>query len=997
MTVRCSSGPTRTIAARRAFTAVFAAMCACLLVATTASAAPKTHSPTTSSALSSLLTIKSGPAGPLELGDTIVLTAGSLYTGTFTLPLVNTGTGYITVTSSALSSLPAEGVRINPSNASLMPKVQTDAINVPAISFAPSAHHYKLIGLELIAPANNLGFFNGILHIGEGDSSQNSLTLVPHDIVVDRCIIRPNIPKQNLARGIMLHGATVDIKNCHISNIHTDGIESQAILGYNGPGPYNIDNNYLSAAGENIMFGGAANFITDMNPSNIAITRNHFHLPLSWRVTSDTPEANEAWAVKNLLELKHGTNVTIEGNIFENSFHDAGNQFGAAMVFKTERIFVTNNGQGRPWYVTENITVRKNIIRNVGLGVSIAGGTESDGGPMLGYPRNVTIENNIFQNINHTDWPGNRGIWFFMGQASPNIKFDHNTAFHTDSTALIWGGTFTNFIFTNNVFNHAGFGFHGDGQGDGKRTFDFYCPGNTWLKNVNQGGIASLWLPEYHAGWSPTSLQFPSTWAGVLVNQSNPGSDYAGWKVVPGSAYDNAGTDGKDVGADIDAVNAATAGCVSGVWGPPTGGGQPVTVALKNGLNGYNGNTSFYVDGQSPTTHFGPDNYRLLANTFGGTTGYVARPFYKFNVSQAATGIPANAVITSATLQLHSDFSGGSSDGTIKIHRVAPVNNTFAVNYLTATRNTYNGTNQWTGGANAGGDVSNLNNDFLDTPDSTSQLPPEGQAGTFNFDVTSSVQAWVNGQPNNGWIVLPAARTAYLGTSADLHGPSDFPVLTVIYQSSTTPLPTTKVLKNGTNGYAGNTSFEVSGQSPTSHFGSSAYTHHVNPFPGNNFWTLRSFYKFDLSPTASGIPANAVIDSAKLKMKIEYSGGSTDAGIKIHRVGPVNNAFTVNYATATRNSYNGTSSTWTGGQNGAGDVVDSNNDFLDTPDSTVTLPAEGATGFIEFDVRSSVQAWVNGTTNNGWLILPNARTVYIGTPADLHGSADFPELTITYH
>jgi hypothetical protein len=112
----------------------------------------------------------------------------------------------------------------------------------------------------------------------------------------------------------------------------------------------------------------------------------------------------------------------------------------------------------------------------------------------------------------------------------------------------------------------------------------------------------------------------------------------------------------------------------------------------------------------------------------------------------------------------------------------------------------------------------------------------------------------------------------------------------------------------------------------------------------------------------------------------------------------VGGAFTVNYASATRNTYNG-SSGWTGGSNAAGDVANTNNDFQDTPDSTANLPAGGGVGDMIFNVAPSVQAWVNGTPNNGWLILTGSTTgatVYMGAPADLNGSVDYPELTITY-
>ena len=59
-------------------------------------------------------------------GDTIVLDAGSIYTGNFTLPAKANPLGqWIYIQSSALSRLPAPGVRIGPSNAPNMAKIVT--------------------------------------------------------------------------------------------------------------------------------------------------------------------------------------------------------------------------------------------------------------------------------------------------------------------------------------------------------------------------------------------------------------------------------------------------------------------------------------------------------------------------------------------------------------------------------------------------------------------------------------------------------------------------------------------------------------------------------------------------------------------------------------------------------------------------------------------------------------------------------------------------------
>ena len=60
-----------------------------------------THNPANSAALTTLLN-----GSTLQLGDTIVLNAGTVYEGTFTLPNKTTGSGYITIRSSAHASLP---------------------------------------------------------------------------------------------------------------------------------------------------------------------------------------------------------------------------------------------------------------------------------------------------------------------------------------------------------------------------------------------------------------------------------------------------------------------------------------------------------------------------------------------------------------------------------------------------------------------------------------------------------------------------------------------------------------------------------------------------------------------------------------------------------------------------------------------------------------------------------------------------------------------------
>src|SRR4029434_11015360 len=98
---------------------------------------------------------------------------------------------------------------------------------------------------------------------------------------------------------------------------------SQAIASWNGPGPYTIENNFLEAAGENILFGGGDPAIPNLVASDISIRFNYITKRTSWRGSS--------WTVKNLIELKNAQRVVIDGNVVEYCWEAA--QSGYAIVF----------------------------------------------------------------------------------------------------------------------------------------------------------------------------------------------------------------------------------------------------------------------------------------------------------------------------------------------------------------------------------------------------------------------------------------------------------------------------------------------------------------------------------------------------------------------------------------------------------------------------------------------------------------------------------------
>ena len=92
--------------------------------------------------------------------------------------------------------------------------------------------------------------------------------------------------------GIALNSGDTTIADSYVSDIKGVGIDTQAIGGWNGSGPYRIHNNYLEAAGEVIMFGGDDPKIPSLVPSDIEVRGNTVSRPLSWRDPIIAPPAS---------------------------------------------------------------------------------------------------------------------------------------------------------------------------------------------------------------------------------------------------------------------------------------------------------------------------------------------------------------------------------------------------------------------------------------------------------------------------------------------------------------------------------------------------------------------------------------------------------------------------------------------------------------------------------------------------------------------------------
>jgi hypothetical protein len=459
-------------------------------------------------------------------GDTITLDPGATFVGPFTLP-VKSGTGWIVIRSSAPdSNLPPAGQRITPAYAAQLPKIVT-ADTVPAVLTDAGAHHFRFTAVEF-ALGSSVPFSYALVQLGDGSSLQNSLSQVPYAFVLDRVYMHGRADA-GLRRAVSLNSGSAAIVDSYISEVHEAGADSQAIAGWNGPGPYKIFNNYLEAATENVIFGGADPEITNLVPSDIEIRRNHFDKQLAWR--------GSQWSIKNLFELKNARRVLIDGNIFEHNWQ--ADQAGFSILFT-----VRNQDGTAPWSVVEDITFTNNIVRHVSSVVNILGYDDIHTSQQA---KRILIKNNLFDDVSSVNWDGS-GRLFQLLRNTADITIDHNTGFHDGDVIASDDTTQDRFYYRNNLSPHNLYGVGGPGTyGHPDQTLATYFPGCVFTRNVLVGGGA------FAADYPPQNY-FPATMTDVGF------VDFAGgnYRLAPSSPYKNLGTDGKDIGVDIDALEAAT-------------------------------------------------------------------------------------------------------------------------------------------------------------------------------------------------------------------------------------------------------------------------------------------------------------------------------------------------------------------------------------------------------------------------------------------------------
>lgn len=458
-------------------------------------------------------------------GDVIALEPGAVFRGNFRLPRKAGSTWIIVRSAVPDAKLPAPGARVTPAFAPVMPKILSPNQN-PAVSTESGAHHYRFIGIEFSTTTDVKNIYSIVAFAGTQESGADT----PHDLILDRCYIHGHNTLTS-RRGVLLNSASSAVIDSYVSEIHAAGADAQAILGYNGPGPFKIVNNYLEGAGENVMFGGADPRIRDLVPSDIEIRRNHLFKPLSWH-PSEPSFAGVRWTVKNLLELKNAQRVVIEGNILENSW-------GSGLLL-TPR----NQNGSAPWSVVQDVLFRNNIVKNVVTGfVGLATDNERSSQPL----KRIAIVNNLWQ-VSRTFFGISSG-----GGVLEDLRIAHNTALPAGYSTYYYDGQPQGLIRFQLTGNVAGFGSYGVGFAKADEKLAKFAPGaivsHNALVNIIDTGDRQGPKRNVPPGVDQAMYRsFPSPAAAGI----NPDGS-----LTPKSPLRGAGIDGKDVGIDFDELRRA--------------------------------------------------------------------------------------------------------------------------------------------------------------------------------------------------------------------------------------------------------------------------------------------------------------------------------------------------------------------------------------------------------------------------------------------------------
>lgn len=525
----------------------------------------------------------------VQCGNTIQLQAGATFTGIFKFPARNCDNSHwiIVRTSSPDGALTAEGQRITPCYAgvaslpgrpqyactnpqNVLAKLVVTKLTGPVV-LQNGANHYRFMGLELTRPVGTRGAAT-LMSVEAGGTANH--------IVVDRSWLHGTASDETKG-GVSLAGTNnVAVVDSYFSDFHCTAVtgsctEAHAVSGGSGnyqDGVYKIENNFLEASAQAILFGGAAATTT---PTDITIRFNHFFKPWQWMkgsVPFQGGNSGNPFIVRHAMEFKNAIRVLAENNLMENVWGGFG-ESGDAVLLNPKNQHTKSGNNVCPTCQVTDITFRYTRICHAGGGIVIAtviSGKGVGGAPALAGTR-FSIHDVVMDDINKSYLGGGR--LFSVANAWPSNPVNSITINHITGFPDVNGGVMTlgnekmnpsmyGFVFTNSIVTtgrypvwNYGFGPTSCAHADVPLTSISNCfTSYTFSSN----GLIATPAQFPPASW-PTGNAFASNPNDVQFVQYNNGNE-GNYQLQASSPYRNIGTDGKDLGADIVGLNAALAG-----------------------------------------------------------------------------------------------------------------------------------------------------------------------------------------------------------------------------------------------------------------------------------------------------------------------------------------------------------------------------------------------------------------------------------------------------
>lgn len=430
--------------------------------------------------------------------------------------------------------------------------------------FLAGANHYRFIGLEVTrAPGPNL--VSALAIVNEGGQADH--------LIFDRVWMHGDAQDETTRALALVSTSYVAVVDSFFTDFHCTAVtgactDAQVISDGGGRTPggqFKIENNFLEASGENILFGGGG---ASMTAADIEIRRNYFFKPMIWKPGQPgfvAGNSGRPFIIKNLFELKNAQRVLFEDNILENCW-GGFSQNGYAILLTPK-----NQSGHCPQCRVTDVTIRYNRISNVGSVFSIANVADDDGSLSAEGDR-YSIHDVLAENVhgNRNEFQG-AGLAFQLLSISPllhDVQIEHVTAYVPRAAfAIMTRNTkLANFKIENNLLSTGDNSVVSSGGGMQNCADQPQLQGPSGVFKsclVNSSFTHNLMIGD--GGWPSGNWSSGNPKSAGILETSDPQKPYEFCskkskdckKASPGW---RGGTDGKNVGADLDELAKRLAG-----------------------------------------------------------------------------------------------------------------------------------------------------------------------------------------------------------------------------------------------------------------------------------------------------------------------------------------------------------------------------------------------------------------------------------------------------